>query len=262
MTDKNIPVIVLDFDSTLVKVESLELLAEISLQDASATVRNRTLQRIESVTQKSMAGELDFGKALAERLSLLSIERAHINELAGRLPSLLSTSVRRNLNFFRQNAKRIVVVSGGFIDYMGPVLETCGLMRCRTYANRFLFDRAGKVTGYDKDNPLSRVGGKPELMRSLPDLKQHKDSRTVVLGDGFTDYEIRAEGLADFFCVFTENVRRPEVVASADVEVSSIEEFMEEFFHFIEQCNAPHPRITETIPGKRGNRGKRGKSGG
>jgi D-3-phosphoglycerate dehydrogenase len=38
----------------------------------------------------------------------------------------------------------------------------------------------------------------------------------VAVGDGWTDYEIRAAGAADRFYAFVENVERAKVVAHAD----------------------------------------------
>jgi D-3-phosphoglycerate dehydrogenase / 2-oxoglutarate reductase len=48
----------------------------------------------------------------------------------------------------------------------------------------------------------------------------------VVIGDGFTDYELKASGLANRFYAFTENVERPNVVAVADHITPSLDEFL------------------------------------
>jgi D-3-phosphoglycerate dehydrogenase len=46
----------------------------------------------------------------------------------------------------------------------------------------------------------------------------------IVVGDGYTDYEIRATGEADQFWAFTEHIERPEVVVGADRTLSSFAE--------------------------------------
>lgn len=47
-----------------------------------------------------------------------------------------------------------------------------------------------------------------------------------VIGDGFTDYEIRQAGLAKKFYAFTENVSREKVVKVADQVVTSFDEII------------------------------------
>jgi D-3-phosphoglycerate dehydrogenase len=47
-----------------------------------------------------------------------------------------------------------------------------------------------------------------------------------VIGDGYTDYEIKASGLANKFYAFTENVSRPSVTAQADHIAPSLDEIL------------------------------------
>ena len=100
----------------------------------------------------------------------------------------------------------------------------CGLDQ--VYANRFVFDQNGLVTGYDRSNPLAQAGGKIRVARDVIKRGRGSDARTIALGDGYTDYEMRAAGVADTFYAFTENVRRDSVVALADAEVKRMEDFM------------------------------------
>jgi D-3-phosphoglycerate dehydrogenase len=44
-----------------------------------------------------------------------------------------------------------------------------------------------------------------------------EDSEVVVIGDGFTDYEIKQAWLASIFGVYIENISRAIVVDKADV---------------------------------------------
>ena len=73
--------IILDFDSTLCAVESLDALASIVLTvdpDAQAKVAE-----IERLTNLGMSGELPLSESLARRLATLTFERAHIEQLVG-----------------------------------------------------------------------------------------------------------------------------------------------------------------------------------
>ena len=51
-------------------------------------------------------------------------------------------------------------------------------------------------------------------------------SAVVVVGDGWTDYEIRAAGAADRFYAFVETAARPKVTAAADAVAASFDEVL------------------------------------
>ena len=47
-----------------------------------------------------------------------------------------------------------------------------------------------------------------------------------VIGDGYTDYEIKKEGLANYFYLFIENIKRDSVIKSADYLLKSLDQFI------------------------------------
>lgn len=47
-----------------------------------------------------------------------------------------------------------------------------------------------------------------------------------VIGDGFTDYQLKAEGLASKFYAFVENVRRENICKLADGILSNFDDFI------------------------------------
>ena len=58
--------------------------------------------------------------------------------------------------------------------------------------------------------------GKVKAVDSL-----HLQGDITVIGDGYTDYQIKEAGKASTFYAFTENISRPNVVALAQKSVSS-----------------------------------------
>ena len=48
--------------------------------------------------------------------------------------------------------------------------------------------------------------------------------KVLVIGDGYTDYEIKKEGYADSFFLFTENIKRDSIVKSADYLLKSLDQ--------------------------------------
>ncbi|WP_262422441.1 HAD-IB family phosphatase [Brevundimonas denitrificans] len=148
----------LDFDSTLVKVETLDALADMVLSESVEADAIRT--RVARLTDQAMAGDIDFGEALKRRLELLQLTRTHVEALADRILGELTPSVRRNGRFFAENADRIIIVSGGFREVIAPVAAELGVAPERVLANDLIYDDEGRVTGVDEANPLSREGAR------------------------------------------------------------------------------------------------------
>lgn len=210
---------VFDFDSTLVRIETLEVLADIALAGAPDAAAIRA--EVGALTDQAMAGELPFGEALRRRLALLPLTRTHVAELAARILDEGTPSVRRNLRFFRENAGRIIILSGGFREIIAPLAAHLHVPAEQVLCNDLIYDADGRVVGVDEANPLSQAGGKPTLIRSL-----NLPGPVVMIGDGWTDAEVKLEGVADRFHAFTEIVRRDRVVAAADTEAPSMDEFL------------------------------------
>lgn len=222
MTNSIQPTFIFDFDSTIIRVEALEELSKISLKNSPD--KEKISAKVAELTDKAMTGKLSFAKALAERVKILEIEQKHLDILVPQLTKLISPSFLRNKEFFKANRDRIYVVTGGFKEYAAPVVEKLGLKKENVFANEFLFSSTGKVTGVNTALPLSQDGGKIDVAKSL------KKQQLVVVGDGFTDYEIKkALPTTTSFVCYVENVYRAEVAANADKIVSSIDEFLFEF---------------------------------
>ena len=211
--------LIFDFDSTLVRIETLEALADIALEGHSDAVSIRA--QVGSLTDRAMAGEVDFGEAMRARLAMLPLTRAHVQTLADRILDEGTPSVRRNLRFFNENAANIIILSGGFREVIAPVAERLGVSPDRVICNDLVYDADGVVTGVDDANPLSYENGKPTVIKALA-LK----GPVVMVGDGWNDAEVKLGGAADRFYAFTEIARRDKVVAVADGEAKSIDELL------------------------------------
>ncbi len=213
------PTFILDFDSTLVRVETLPFLADACLpHDADGEARRA---RIVELTDAAMEGRIDFAEALAERLRLLNLHRSQLLELAERLVTEISPSFARNRDFLRRHAQQIHILSSGFHELIEPLAAELGLLPEQVHANRLLFDEQGLVTGCDQDSPLSRSGGKVELLRTLA-----LPGRLLMVGDGWSDLEVAEAGLVERFYAFTENVRRDAVLSRGGHEAPSFDEVL------------------------------------
>ena len=217
------PYFIIDFDSTFTRVEALDVLAEIVLSHTHPKKRDKILQQIQDITNQGMDGSLDFRSSLTQRLELLHVHKEDIQELAERLKQQVSPSFLRNQQHLNALRETVYVVSNGFKDFIVPVIADYGLLADNVFANEFLYDEEGFVTGFNPDIPLSRSGGKSQVIK---ELKLKGD--VYVIGDGANDLEIRKAGFANKFYLFTENVEREKVKKEADHIAPSFDEILYE----------------------------------
>ncbi len=210
---------VIDFDSTFTKVEAFDVLADISLKDHPE--REQRKKEIIEITNQGMNGSISVRESLEKRLTLLAPAEKHIGPLVAILREEISESFKRNRDFFTTFADQIYIISNGFREFIEPIVTAFGIKPENILANEFRFDQDGRVVGFDTENPLSANNGKAEQLRRL-----NLPGDIYVIGDGYTDYEIKHAGLANKFYAFTENVERESIVTKADHIVPSLDEFL------------------------------------
>ncbi|MES2276748.1 MAG: HAD-IB family phosphatase [Bacteroidota bacterium] len=210
---------IIDFDSTFTQVEALDELARISLK--SHPDREKIYQQIEDYTNASMEGRLSFAESLAARVKLLEANRDHLKQLVTHLKKKVSTSFSRNSVFFKNHADEVLIVSGGFKEFIIPVVAEYHIKKENIYANTFVFDEDGKIIGYDKENPLSQEGGKVKLLKEL-----NLPGDIFGIGDGYSDFQLKESGMIKKFFAYTENIERKSVTERADHITPSFDEFL------------------------------------
>jgi len=210
---------IIDFDSTFTQVEALDELARISLEDHPD--QEKIYQEIERFTNLAMDGKISFRESLAGRVKLLQANRSHLDKLISHLKKKVSKSFSRNKEFFKENADTAWIVSGGFKEFITPVVSQYHIRKENIYANTFKFDEDGNIIGYDENNPLSDEGGKVKLLQQL-----NIDGRIFGIGDGYSDFQLKESGLIEKFFAFTENIARQSVTDRADHITPSFDEFL------------------------------------
>lgn len=206
---------IIDYDSTFIKVESLDELSKIS-NGEDETINNK----ISEITNLGMEGKISFSDSLRKRIELIKCNKEDIVKTVEILEKKVSDSFKNNVSFLKNNAENILIVSSGFHELIEPIVIQYGIKKENIFANKFLYDN-DKVIGYDKKNPLSKSQGKVNILKELK-LK----GEVHVIGDGYTDYEIKKEGLANYFYLFIENIKRESVVKSADYLLKSLDQFI------------------------------------
>lgn len=210
---------IFDFDSTFVTVETLDVLAKIALENKPD--KEKRLAQIEEITRLGMEGKLTFDQSLAKRLHLFTAHKSHLEELITLLKKKVSPSIKRNKQFFKRYNKNIYIVSGGFKEYIDPIVKPYGIANNHVLANTFHIDTHGNICGFDRSNTLANRDGKIKALKALG-LK----GNIYIIGDGYTDLAVRKAGLADEFFAFIENTTRPMITKQADTVLPNLDEFL------------------------------------
>jgi phosphoserine phosphatase len=168
---------VFDFDSTLMDGETIDFLAApLGLED-----------QVAAITERAMAGELDFFKSLVARVALLEgLEKSKVDSICADLPMMPGAA--EVVAGLKEKGYTVVCFSGGFRNATKPACERLGIDA--DFSN-FLHDENGILTG--------RVGGemmysdaKGDMIVRMQRLLGIGREDTLVVGDGANDLSMFA----------------------------------------------------------------------
>ena len=217
--------LIIDFDSTIISLETLEYLASISLYNNNQ--KNEIIKKISHYTNLAMNGEITFEESLDIRLNLMGITKSHINKAIDGLSDKLDSTFLDNIDFLKEYLDDIYIVSGGFKSIIQPILLSTNV-NWNIFANEFKFDKDDNVIGIDTNNPLAFSKGKVELVKKL-----NLNNDIIIIGDGYTDYEVKKYGLAKYFLAYTAHANRDNVIIHADNVCQDFDQVLE----FIKEIN-------------------------
>jgi phosphoserine phosphatase len=169
--------VVMDVDSTLIQQEVIELLA----------AKCGRAEEVAAVTERAMRGELDFAESLRERVGVLAgLDATVLEEVRAEI--LLTPGARTLVRTLKRLGFMVAVVSGGFLEIVGPLAEELGIDRAE--ANRLqVVD--GRLTGQVVGEIVDRAGKERALRRFAADAGLPL-TRTVAVGDGANDLDMLA----------------------------------------------------------------------
>ncbi|RXJ67138.1 phosphoserine phosphatase SerB [Halarcobacter ebronensis] len=163
---------VFDFDSTLMDGETIDFLAKpLGLEE-----------KVAAITEKAMAGELDFFESLVERVSLLKgLEYTKAVEICKDLP--LMPGAYETVAKLKESGYKVVCFSGGFRIGTTPAKEKLGLDA--DFSN-ILHEKNGILTGLVGGDMMFGFS-KGDMIRRVQALLGATKENTLVAGDGAND---------------------------------------------------------------------------
>jgi phosphoserine phosphatase len=192
--------IVMDVDSTLIRDEVIDLLAE----------RAGCAAEVAKVTAATMRGDLDFEASLRERVALLAgLDLGVLDEVRRELR--LTPGARTLIRTLKRLGYRCGIVSGGFTQIIDPLAAELGI---DYVAANVLGTEGGKLTGRVTGPVIDRPG-KADALRRFAEKAGVPVSQAVAIGDGANDLDmLAAAGLGIAFNA------KPVVRDAADTALS------------------------------------------
>ena len=168
---------VFDFDSTLMDGETIDFLARPLGLEA----------QVASITERAMAGELDFYKALRARVALLEgLEEQKVNEICAALPMIQGAA--EVVAGLKEKGYTVVCFSGGFRNATKPACQKLGIDA--DFSN-FLHAENGVLTG-QVGGEMMYSAAKGDMIVRIQSLLGINREDTLVVGDGANDLSMFA----------------------------------------------------------------------
>jgi phosphoserine phosphatase len=177
--------VVLDIDSTLIRDDAIDLLAE----------RAGVSDQVVAITERAMAGQLEFSESLRTRVALLAgLSLAEVEAVRDTLR--LTPGARMFVRTLRRLGYQVGVVSGGFTVFADRFVAELGLDFAA--ANELeIVD--GRVTG-NVVGPIIDRAGKAEALERFATQFGVPLAQTVAVGEGANDIDmLEAAGLGIAF---------------------------------------------------------------
>lgn len=202
MYRRNRRLICFDMDSTLIKTEVIDELAD----------RAGVGEEVRAITEAAMRGEIDFSESFKKRVALLKgLDESVLEDIAKHLP-IMDGAVRL-ISILKKIGFKIAILSGGF-TYFGNALKKHFDVDY-VYANELeIVD--GKLTG-NHIGDIVDGKRKAELLRLIAQVEKIDLEQVIAVGDGANDLPmLNIAGLGIAFHA------KPKVIANAQQSISTI----------------------------------------
>lgn len=194
-------VLLADMDSTMIQQECIDELADYA----------GVGERVAAITARAMNGELNFHEALVERVGLLAgLKETVIPEVLEQRITLVPGG-RELVATMKANGAYSALVSGGFLDFTGPIAHILGFEENR--ANTLLAED-GVLTGHVALPVLGREA-KVEALNEITAARNLTPQDVIAVGDGANDL-----GMLQLAGTGVALHAKPSVAAQVDTRIN------------------------------------------
>ncbi len=164
--------IVMDMDSTLIRIEVIDELARA----------HGVGDQVKAITRRAMAGEMDYDQSLRERVALLrGLDARVLYELAAGLP--LTEGAETLLRVLQRLGYRTAVISGGFSVAAEALQKRLGI----DFAWSNTLEIEGGVLTGRVIGPIVNAQRKADILEELAQRENVPLDQVIAIGDGAND---------------------------------------------------------------------------
>jgi len=176
---KDIGLVVMDMDSTLITIECIDEIADMQgLKPQVATI-----------TEAAMRGEIDFAESLRRRVALLEGLDEHALQRVYDERLQFSPGAETMLEALKSRGIKTLLVSGGFVFFTERLKTRLGLDY--THANTLEISN-GKLTGKVMGKIFDAQGKADSLVKTRDELHL-RPGQVIAMGDGANDLKMMAQ---------------------------------------------------------------------
>ncbi|MCI0673505.1 MAG: phosphoserine phosphatase SerB [Myxococcaceae bacterium] len=193
--------VVMDMDSTLIRIEVIDELARA----------HGVVDQVSHITERAMQGELDYDQSLRERVALLKgLDASVLERISENLP--LTEGAETLVRVIKRLGFRTAILSGGFSVAAQALQRRLGI----DYAHSNVLEvQDGKLTGRVL-GPIVNAQRKAELLESIARAEGILLDQVIAVGDGANDLlMLQKAGLGIAFRA------KPKLREAADMSISA-----------------------------------------
>ncbi len=206
--------VIFDFDSTILRCESLEELIKEKLAGDP-----EKMEMLHSITNKGMSGECDFLTSLSQRLELASPTLEDINNFTSDYTRWLTPGMEDLIQDLKERSIDIWIISGALQELLLPFAREHGIAPKYVHGVKLQWNLNGHFASINKKDPFSHS----KAQGAKKYISQWR-SPVISIGDGITDYALYENGLVDYFIAFSYNVAREPVIAKSQYHAKTVQE--------------------------------------
>jgi phosphoserine phosphatase len=194
--------VVFDCDSTLSTIEGVDELARrAGVYDACC-----------ALTNASMDGHVPLEDVYAKRLDQIQPCRAELDWLGQLYVENITPGAIKLVAELLNRNRRVCIISGGLLPAVQVLARELTIPFEDVFAVDIFFHEDGSYKDFDRTSPLSRAGGKADIIRTL---KSNGSNQLACVGDGITDLDMQMDDV--LFIGYGGVQSREKVRIAADI---------------------------------------------
>lgn len=178
---------IFDFDSTIFPGETLDEIIQYKLKgDPEEKEKSASISEICTL---GMSGDISMEESLKRRLAIAAPDKKTIEQFVANNEVRIEVPIRGLLQKIQSKGHQLHIISGGFEEWIVPLLK--GMVAAENiHANTII----NQDVSMSHENIIIR--SKEEIIKQLS-IK--KDQKTIIIGDGATDFNVFEQGMAQAF---------------------------------------------------------------